>query len=90
MGKDGQPWWEEAISISIVTCLCSELVIWSKYQDILIEVQLSNDELKNALLFCVPQRPGSWHDRASLPEYKALAFLSSLSQGSGLIRVYSQ
>lgn len=51
MGKDGQPWWEEAISISIVTCLCSELVIWSKYQDILIDVQLSNDELKKCTAF---------------------------------------
>lgn len=30
LGKDGQPWWEEAISISVVTYLCSDLVMWSK------------------------------------------------------------
>lgn len=29
MGKGGQWWWEEAISISVVTYLCSDLVMWS-------------------------------------------------------------
>lgn len=28
-GKGGQPWWEETISISVVTYLCSDLVMWS-------------------------------------------------------------
>lgn len=30
MEKDGQPWWEEAISILIMTYLCSGFVTWSK------------------------------------------------------------
>lgn len=30
LGKDGQPWWEEAISIFVATYLCSDLVVWSK------------------------------------------------------------
>lgn len=79
MGKDGQPWWEEAISILIVTCLCSEFVIWSKYQDILIDMQLSNDGLQKCTVFFLLFHKGlaAGTMGARLPEL-ALVLLSSL------------
>lgn len=32
MRHDGWPWKEEAVSILVVTYLCSDFVVWSKYE----------------------------------------------------------